>query len=73
MMTRLAAAMHGEVSASTVEAYRRAGGAAYQDMTDAEQLRASLAASGAGLWGGEPRGGKPAAMRVERVRAADPR
>jgi len=54
MMTRLAAAMHGEVSADTVEAYRRAGGAAYQDMTDAEQLRASLAASGAGLWGASP-------------------
>ena len=54
MMTRLAAAMHGEVSAGTVEAYRRAGGAAYQDMTDAEQLRASLAASGAGLWGASP-------------------
>src|SRR6266567_2470883 len=37
MMTRLASAMHGEVSADTVEAYRRAGGVAYQDMTDAEQ------------------------------------
>jgi hypothetical protein len=54
MMTRLAAAMHGEVFADTVEAYRRAGGVAYQDMTDAEQLRASLAASGAGLWGASP-------------------
>jgi hypothetical protein len=54
MMTRLAAAMRGEVSASTVEAYRRAGGAAYQEMTDAEELRASLAASGAGLWGASP-------------------
>jgi hypothetical protein len=54
MVTRLAAAMHGEVSADTVEAYRRAGGVAYQDMTDAEQLRVSLAASGAGLWGASP-------------------
>ena len=54
MMTRLAAAMHGEVSADTVEAYRRAGGVAYQDMTDAEQLRESLAASGAGPWGTSP-------------------
>jgi hypothetical protein len=53
-MTRLAAAMHGEVSAATVEAYRRAGAAAYQDMMDAEQLRASLPASGAGLWGASP-------------------
>ena len=49
-MTRLAAAMHGEVSAATVEAYRRAGAAAYQDMMDAEQLRAALTASGTGLW-----------------------
>jgi hypothetical protein len=54
MMTRLAAAMHGEVSADTVEAYRRAGGAAYQDMMDAEQLRASLTASGTGQWGASP-------------------
>jgi hypothetical protein len=54
LVTRLAAAMHGEVSASTVEAYRRAGAAAYQDMMDAEQLRASLTASGAGLWGASP-------------------
>jgi len=54
LMTRLAAAMHGEVSAATVEAYRRAGAAAYQDIMDAEQLRASLTASGTGLWGASP-------------------
>lgn len=53
-MTRLAAAMHGEVSATTVEAYRRAGGAAYQGILDAEQLRAALTASGAGLWAATP-------------------
>jgi hypothetical protein len=53
-MTRLAAAMHGEVSAETVEAYRRAGAAAYQDVMDAEQLRAGLEASGAGLWAASP-------------------
>jgi hypothetical protein len=47
---RLAAALHGEVAATTVEAYRRAGASAYQDMMGAEQLRGSLAASGAGLW-----------------------
>jgi hypothetical protein len=47
---RLAAALHGEVAATTVEAYRRAGASAYQDMMDAEQLRGSLAASGAWLW-----------------------
>jgi hypothetical protein len=40
LMTRLAAAMHGEIAATTVEAYRRAGAAAYQDLLDAEQLRA---------------------------------
>ncbi len=49
-MTQLAAPMHGEVSTATVEAYRRAGAAAYQDMMDAEQLRAALVASGSGLW-----------------------
>jgi len=45
MMTRLAAAPHGEVAATTAEAYRRAGASADQDMMDAEQLRGSLAAS----------------------------
>ena len=49
-MTRLAAAMRGEIAATTVEAYRRAGGAAYQDMLDAEQLRADLAAYGGSQW-----------------------
>jgi hypothetical protein len=54
MVTRLAAALHGEVAASTVEALRTAGGAAYQDMMDAEQLRGSLAASVDGLWAASP-------------------
>lgn len=54
LVTRLAAVMHGEVSAATVEAYRRAGAVAYQDMMDAEQLRVSLADSGAGLWAASP-------------------
>ena len=49
-MARLAAAMRGEIAATTVEAYRRAGAAAYQDMLDAEQLRADLAASGGSQW-----------------------
>ena len=53
-MTRLAAAMRGEIAATTVEAYRRAGAAAYQDMLDAEQLRVSLAASGDSLWTARP-------------------
>ena len=53
-MTRLAAAMHGEVSATTVEAYRRAGATAYQDILDADQVRADLAAAGTGQWGASP-------------------
>ena len=54
LVTRLAAALHGEVSADTVEAYRRAGAATYQDLASAEQVRADLAASGAGPWGAGP-------------------
>jgi hypothetical protein len=54
LVTRLAAAMHGEVAAATVEAYRRAGAAAYQDLLDAEQLRADLAAAGGSLWTARP-------------------
>jgi len=53
-MTRLAATMHGEIAATTVEAYRRAGAAAYQDLLDAEQLRADLAASGGSMWTARP-------------------
>lgn len=54
LMTRLAAAMHGEVAATTVDAYRRAGAVAYQDITDAEQLRLNLTESGGGLWAATP-------------------
>jgi hypothetical protein len=54
LMTRLAAAMHGEIAATTIEAYRRAGAAAYQDMLDAEQLRVSLASYGDSLWTARP-------------------
>jgi len=53
-MTRLAAAMRGEIAATTVEAYRRAGAAAYQDLLDAEQLRGDLAASGGSMWTTRP-------------------
>ena len=53
-MTRLAAAMRGEVAATTVDAYRRAGAAAYQDLADAEQLRADLAVSGGSMWTARP-------------------
>jgi hypothetical protein len=54
LVTRLAAALHGEVAATTVEAYRRAGSVAYQDMLDAEQVRGDLAATGGGLWDASP-------------------
>jgi hypothetical protein len=54
LVTRLAAALHGEVAATTVEAYRRAGSVAYQDMLDAEQVRGALAVSGNGLWSASP-------------------
>ena len=54
LVSRLTAALQGEVSAATVEAYRRAGAAAYQDLTSAEQLRADLAASGASPWSATP-------------------
>jgi hypothetical protein len=53
-MTRLAAAMHGDVSAATVEAYRRASAAAYQDLLDADQLRADLVATGGSPWTARP-------------------
>ena len=72
LMPRLAAAMRGEVAATTVEAYRRAGAAAYQDLADAEQLRADLAVSGGSMWTARP-DQQPAAVRLERVRAADAR
>ena len=54
LVTQLIAALCGEVSADTVEAYRRAGAVVYQDLTSAEQLRADLAASGAGAWSASP-------------------
>jgi hypothetical protein len=54
LMMRLAAAMQGEVAATTVDAYRRAGAAAYQDLLDAEQLRADLTASGGTVWTTQP-------------------
>lgn len=50
LMTRLAAALCGEVAADTVEAYRRAGRAAYEDLLNAEKLRQEMALSGTDLW-----------------------
>lgn len=50
LMTRLAATLHGEVAATTIEAYRRAGAAAYGEMTAADAARAEIADSGADLW-----------------------
>jgi hypothetical protein len=50
LATRLAAAFHGEVGAATVEAYRRAGAAAYIDQADAERVRSELVLSGRSIW-----------------------
>jgi hypothetical protein len=50
LATRLAAAFHGEVGAATVEAYRRAGAAAYSDQADAERVRSELVLSGRDIW-----------------------
>ncbi len=54
LMTRLASALRGEVSADTVEAYRRAGAAAYEDVLNAEGIRHELAISGTDLWSTSP-------------------
>jgi hypothetical protein len=54
LVTRLVSALRGEIAADTIEAYRRAGGAAYQDLYDAEQVRESLAADGTSLWDATP-------------------
>ena len=54
LATRLAAAMHGEVGAATVEAYRRAGAAAYSDQADAERVRSELVLSGHSIWTAPP-------------------
>jgi hypothetical protein len=46
--------MHGEVGAATVEAYRRAGAAAYSDQADAERVRSELVLSGRSVWTARP-------------------
>jgi hypothetical protein len=46
--------MHGEVGAATVEAYRRAGAAAYSDQADAERVRSELVLSGHSIWTAPP-------------------
>jgi hypothetical protein len=55
LMTRLVSALRGEVTAENLEAYRRAGGVAYQELEGAESLRVKLAADGV-----PPRGTPPA-------------
>jgi hypothetical protein len=50
LVTRLAAVFRHEVSAKAVEAYRRAGKVAYEDMVRAEQLRDDLIGLGIDLW-----------------------
>lgn len=54
LLTRLAAALHGEVAATTIEAYRRAGSAAYAEQDAADAARADLAAGGGDLWSAAP-------------------
>lgn len=49
-MTRLTSALRGEVAATTLETYRRAGSAAYEDLLNAEQTRRELADAGTNLW-----------------------
>ncbi|WP_214322728.1 hypothetical protein [Nonomuraea sediminis] len=52
LMTRMAAAFKGEVSADELESYRRAGGLVYTELEQAEALRGRLAAEGVNLWHG---------------------
>ena len=54
LMTRLTSALRGEVAATTVEAYRRAGAAAYEDLAAAEDARRALALAGTDLWSTAP-------------------
>jgi hypothetical protein len=54
LRARLAAALHGEVSGATVEAYRRAGTRAYDDVLAADKVRQDLLASGANQWSAPP-------------------
>ena len=54
LWTRLAAALHGEICADTVEAYRRAGARAYEDVLDADKVRQDMLTSGANLWAATP-------------------
>lgn len=50
MLTRLRAAVRGEQSAETLEAFRRAGADAYGALTAAEHARGELAAAGRTPW-----------------------
>lgn len=50
LWTRVAATLAGEVSAETLEPYRRAGTAALELLVEAEERRAELVAEGVSLW-----------------------
>lgn len=50
LMMRVRAALSGEVSAQTVEAYRHAGGAVFDLYLEVEQRRSELASSQVDLW-----------------------
>lgn len=54
VMTRLSAALHGEVSAETVEAFRGAGRQVYDDIAEADQLRQEILVDGTDLWTASP-------------------
>ncbi len=54
LLTRLRATLHREVSAETLEAYKRAGLSVYDALADAEERRAALAAEPGALWRAAP-------------------
>ncbi|MCP2342835.1 hypothetical protein [Actinomadura rupiterrae] len=54
LLVRMAAKLKGEVRADTLESFRRAGGVAYAEVQNAEELRRKLAADGTNLWHVDP-------------------
>jgi hypothetical protein len=54
LITRVRAVLHGERSAAPLEALRRAGGLAVEELVEAERARAELAVGGRDLWQAQP-------------------
>lgn len=50
LMTKLRSALHGEVAADEVKAYRRAGGLVFEDFLNAEKLREQMIGLGVSPW-----------------------